>query len=93
MVSFWPLEPHFEMISIPSILPFRPSQPDAKRTTAGGAQICIFDEGRPGREIEAPKDTYFLTGRVVINLRWPKTHDKMRVQMLKCSKSHEKMMV
>ena len=62
-------------------------------TTAGGAEICIFDVGRSVREIKAPRDTYFLTGRVVMNLRLPKTHDKMIVQMLRCSKSHEKMLV
>ena len=28
-----------------------------------------------------------------MNLRWPKTHDKMIVQMMRCSKSHEKITV
>ena len=56
----------------------------------GGPQICIFHEGRPVSKIEAPRVPYFLTGRVGSNLRWQKTHDKMIVQMLKCSKSHEK---
>ena len=60
---------------------------------AGGTEICIFDVGRPVREIEPPRVPYFLTGRVVMNLRWPNCHDKMAVQMLRCSKCHEKMIV
>ena len=67
--------------------------PGPQINPTGGHQICIFDVGRPVCEIQAHKLPYFLTGRVVMNLRWPKTHDKMIVQMLRCSKSHEKMLV
>ena len=67
-----------------------PLSPRPSDRPTGGPQICIFDTGRPGCEIEAPRVPYFLTGRVVSNLRWQKTHDKMIVQMLRCSKSHEK---
>ena len=42
----------------------------------GRPQICAVDVGRPVREIEAPRVPYFLTGREVRNLRWPKLTTK-----------------
>ena len=70
-----------------------PLSPRASDRPTGGPQICIFDVGRPVSKIEAPRVPYFVTGREGRNLRLPKSHDKMTLQLLRCSKSHEKIAV
>ena len=59
----------------------------------GYLQIYRFHEDMPLREIETQKNTYVRTNWVVSNLRWPKFLNKTSLQMLKCSKGHEKMIL